>query len=54
MMYTQLLICLGLFGILSSKSNIIIIFVEIELMLLSANFNFIVFSLWLDDAVGYL
>jgi NADH-quinone oxidoreductase subunit K len=52
--YTMVLMLIGMFGILCSKRNIIVLLVEIELMLLASNFNFIVFSFWLDDSVGYI
>ena len=35
-----------------NRSNIIIIFISIELMLLSINFNFIIYSRFLDDIIG--
>jgi len=35
-----------------NRTNIIIIFISIELMLLSINFNFIIYSRFLDDILG--
>ena len=44
----------GFLGIFLVKKNIIIILLSIELMLLSINFNFIVFSVFLDDIMGQI
>ena len=46
------LFILGILGIFLVKKNIIIILMAIELMLLSINLNFIVFSVYLDDING--
>lgn len=45
---------ISLVGIFFVKKNIIVILMSIELMLLSVNMNFIIFSLYLDDMVGQL
>jgi NADH-quinone oxidoreductase subunit K len=45
---------LGLSGIFLNRKNIIILLMSIELMLLSINFNFIIFSIFLDDILGQL
>jgi NADH-quinone oxidoreductase subunit K len=42
----------GIFGILSNKRNILVILMCIELVLLSVNLNFIIFSVYLDDIYG--
>lgn len=42
----------GVIGIFLIKKNIIIILMSIELMLLSINMNFIIFSVYLEDVVG--
>lgn len=55
--YLLISICLfvvGLLGIFSTRKNIIIILMSIELMLLAINFNFIIFSVFLDDILGQL
>ena len=44
----------GMWGIFVLRRNLILILISIELMLLSVNFNFIVFSVYLDDLVGQL
>ena len=46
------LFCLGLFGIILNRQNIIIILMSIELLLLSVNLNFIYFSVYIDDVIG--
>jgi NADH-quinone oxidoreductase subunit K len=48
------LFCIGLFGIILNRQSLIIILMSIELMLLSINLNFIIFSLYLDDVMGEL
>lgn len=48
------LFCLGLFGIILNRQSLIIILMSIELLLLSINLNFIIFSLYLDDVMGEL
>lgn len=50
--FTFFLFCLGLFGIILNRQNIIIILMSIELLLLSINLNFIYFSIIIDDIVG--
>lgn len=48
------LFLISLFGIFLLKRNLIIILMSIELCLLSINFNFIIFSVYLDDIVGQI
>ena len=50
--FTFFLFCLGLFGIILNRQNIIIILMSIELLLLSINLNFIYFSILIDDIIG--
>lgn len=45
---------IGLFGIIFNRRNILIILMCIELVLLSLNLNFILFSVYLDDLYGQL
>jgi NADH:ubiquinone oxidoreductase subunit K len=47
-----LLFIIGVLGILTTKKNILIILLSLELMLLAVNFNFIVFSVYFDDIYG--
>lgn len=48
------LFVVGVLGIFSTRKNIIIILMSIELMLLAVNFNFIIFSVFLDDILGQI
>jgi NADH-quinone oxidoreductase subunit K len=48
------LFIIGLSGIFLNRKNIIIMLMSIELMLLAVNFNFIIFSVYLDDLMGQL
>ena len=52
--FTFFLFCLGLFGIILNRQNIIIILMSIELLLLSLNLNFIYFSIAIDDIIGQI
>jgi NADH-quinone oxidoreductase subunit K len=45
---------LGISGIFLNRKNIIIMLMSIELMLLAVNFNFIIFSVYLDDLIGQM
>ena len=48
------LFLIGVIGIFLIKKNIIIVLMSIELMLLSINMNFIIFSIYLDDIIGQI
>lgn len=48
------LFCLGLFGIILNRQNIIIILMSFELVLLSINLNFLYFSVFIDDIIGQI
>ena len=55
--YLLISVCLfviGVLGIFTTRKNIIIILMSIELMLLAINFNFIIFSVFLDDIMGQI
>ena len=45
---------IGMLGIVFNRRSILIILMCIELMLLSLNLNFIVFSVYFDDLFGQL
>lgn len=47
-----LLFLIGLSGIMLNRKNIILMLMSIELILLSVNLNFVIFSFFLDDVVG--
>lgn len=49
-----LLFISGIFGILSNRTNILIILMSIEIILLSSNLNFVVLSIYLDDFTGQI
>ena len=49
-----LLFFIGLVGVMLNRRNILIILMCIELLLLSLNMNFILFSVYLDDLYGQL
>ena len=48
------LFIIALVGIFLLKKNLIIILMSVEMMLLAINFNFIIFSTYLDDVVGQI
>ena len=55
--YLLLNICLfiiGTFGVLINRKNVLILLMAIELMLLSINLNFIIFSSYIDDLLGQI
>jgi NADH-quinone oxidoreductase subunit K len=52
--FSFLMFFLGVLGIFITRKNIIIILVSIELMLLAVNFNFVIFSILLEDVLGQL
>jgi NADH-quinone oxidoreductase subunit K len=48
------LFLLSVLGIVLNRKNILIIIMSIELMLLSINLNFIIYSVFLDDIIGQI
>lgn len=48
------LFLIGVLGLVLNKKNILITLMSIELMLLAINLNFIIFSIYLDDIIGYI
>jgi len=54
LLITTLLFSIGSLGLILNRKNILIIIISIELMLLSVNLNFIIFSIYLDDILGQL
>jgi NADH-quinone oxidoreductase subunit K len=50
----MVLFLIGLSGIFLNRKNIIVLLMAVELMLLAINFNFIIFSVFLDDILGQL
>lgn len=49
---TSLLFCIGMMGLVLNRKNVLVALMCIELLLLVVNFNFIVFSIYLDDIFG--
>ncbi len=49
-----ILFSLGLVGILLNRSNLLVVLISIEVLLLSIDLNFIAFSVYLDDIVGQI
>ena len=49
---SSILFVLGVLGIFLNRKNVIVILMAIELILLSANINFVAFSAFLGDLVG--
>ena len=45
---------IGVLGIISNRRNILIVLMCIEMILLSVNLNFIIFSVYLDDFLGQI
>lgn len=50
--FSSILFLIGIWGIFLNRKNIIVMLMSIELMLLAVNFNFLVFSVYLDDVLG--
>lgn len=48
------LFMVGTFGMFLSRKHVIIILISLELILLSININFVVFSIFLDDLLGQI
>lgn len=46
------LFVIGLTGIFLNRKNLIVILMSVEIILLSINLNLILFSLYIDDAIG--
>jgi NADH-quinone oxidoreductase subunit K len=43
---------IGLIGFFVNRKNILLLLLALEIMLLAINFNFIIFSVYLDDLFG--
>lgn len=51
---TITLFLIGVLGLILNRKNILITLMSLELMLLAINLNFVIFSIYLDDIVGYV
>lgn len=49
---SAILFTLGLMGFFLNRRNLIVLLMAVELMLLSASFNFVAFSTWFNDTAG--
>jgi len=49
-----ILFTIGILGLVLNRKNILIVLMSVELILLSINMNFIVFSVYLDDLFGQM
>lgn len=47
-----ILFAIGVFGIFLNRRNLIVLLMSVELILLSANMNFVAFSTWSGDLAG--
>lgn len=54
LLYSFFYLFIGLAGIFTFKKNLILILVSLEIMFLSSHMNFLLFSLILDNIVGYI
>lgn len=48
------LFIIGSFGMFLARKHVLIILISLELLLLSANINFVIFSVFLDDLLGQI
>lgn len=51
---TTSLFCIGLCGIISNRTNLLIILICIEVVLFSIDINFVIFAVYLDDMCGII
>jgi NADH-quinone oxidoreductase subunit K len=51
---TILLFLIGSLGLVFNRKNVLITIMSIEIMLLAVNLNFVIFSIYLDDILGYI
>jgi NADH-quinone oxidoreductase subunit K len=49
-----LLFLIGITGIFLSRKNIILVIMSLEVLLLSCNYNYLLFSIYLDDLFGQI
>lgn len=49
-----ILFLIGIWGVILNRKSIILMLINIELMLLAVNMNFIIFSIILDDMIGQI
>lgn len=44
--------CIGVMGLFLTRKHIILLLLSLELIFLSINYNFLIFSVFLDDILG--
>jgi len=49
---SNFLFFIGVFGLFFIRKHVIILLLSIELIFLSINYNFLIFSIYLDDFIG--
>jgi len=54
LLFKQFSFFLGALGIVLNRKNILLVFMSIEILLISVNLNFVFFSIFLDDLIGQL
>jgi NADH-quinone oxidoreductase subunit K len=54
LMVSVVLFLIGVTGFLINRKNILLLLLALEIMLLAVNLNFVIFSVYLDDIVGYI
>jgi len=54
LIFTTFLFLIGVWGLVLNNNNVLLMLMSIELMLLAISFNFIIFSIYLDDIVGQI
>ena len=52
--FSTLIFVIGLWGMALNKKNVITIIMAIEILLLGANLNFVIFSVFIDDFKGQI
>jgi NADH-quinone oxidoreductase subunit K len=51
---TSILFFISVLGIILNRKNILITIISLELILLTVNINFTIFSIYLDDIIGQI
>ena len=54
LIFSFLIFIIGICGMFFSRKHIIIILISLELLLLSININFVIFSIFFDDFFGQI
>lgn len=54
LVFSTILFFFGILGIFVTRKNIILTIVSIEMLFLAVNFNFVIFSVFLDDLYGQI